>query len=1074
MPKPTLLLCLLCLCSSPTAWAADGVAIRKADPTDLELTEEDLPLYTVKAATYAAEVYRDGRVRILAGKTILVSNLVLELGRKAKVLGNIRQETDDAITLREGEVQKKKAETAKGGALDTMSKKLAESMDMPDLPGFTLKFLPGQIEITPASLRAGKTRSKDGPPPFDLSSVFGDDAVAVRNLLNGIEDALPADHICSPDIFSFYQWHGPYWPEIEVTYRDGARLELRGISGISHYAIGKRDPYTNELLNSRRGYWACRAAKNDAKVSLAIHAADPRSPVEPAPYFSMHPDKPRNLFYEGEPVLYQLDFAEPYLVPGAWRLDWKLEDHRQRPVGGGQQEIALGPGKPLQATVDLAPKEMGYFRARLTLSLPGGKAAKRTHEVAFARIRPECPGLRDLDGKGGVDGEMLWANILGMRGIRLNPSWASTWRQHRKPDGSIDWEARMKDYGQYLDLAHKGTVKGLFSFTGLDWADDLNKWFEQKCPDAEERKKRVAEAKQRYLADFAREAKKQGVEIWEPVNEPNLGMSPEKYIEDVLKLQYPAVKAGNPEANFLGGCICGLDNYAWVRRLYELGGQEFFDGISFHPYTGLGFQEVYRGEIDQWWQILRDHKDTAHGIWMTESAWHRGWEFSDYVYDRFNAFRQSQARNAVLMHLNAEAMAIPRDRIYDFYLVEHGYNEFFLVNYKSPTSAAIAIQVMNECLRDAKFVREIPLPGKGHHFQLYQDKTRTVAVAFTNDEPADLDVATDATEVAVTDLMGNRTTRKPEGGKLRITMTGDPTYLAVGPQNRLEPLYAGLQVQPNLAIPTLGATVSASSVQKPKKGEPLPPATAISGDWTCYSSAMALSGARRGWDEDESSKDQWPDWFEVRLPQPAPVARVRVYHDYGAWERVLRDYDVQAFVGGQWKTVDQMRNNRYRFIGDHRFEPVTTDRVRVLIHMVNSCLFESIPWIPKISTLRAVEVYGPPAGAAKAFFIHDIPRKRILAPGGETQVSFRLKNALAARLGGEVKLRLPEGVAAEPAAAKVALEPNGEAECTYSLKLAAEAPEGLYTVLAGLYEADKLACPDHEPAVLCCKKPKAR
>ena len=80
---------------------------------------------------------------------------------------------------------------------------------------------------------------------------------------------------------------------------------------------------------------------------------------------------------------------------------------------------------------------------------------------------------------------------------------------------------------------------------------------------------------------------------------------------------------------------------------------------------------------------------------MNESAWHRGWGYNGYVYDRFNAFRQSEARNAVLMHLHAEGESIPRDHIYVFYLCEHGYNDFYLMRRREPTSAAIAIQVQS-------------------------------------------------------------------------------------------------------------------------------------------------------------------------------------------------------------------------------------------------------------------------------------------------------------------------------------------------------------------------------------------
>jgi len=1068
MPR-TLYVIALVLAAAPAMAAEPDVVIKKADWTAVQLAEPELPVYTVKAPAYKAEVYRDGRVRVLDGKTELFRNLVLELGRKVKTLGDIRQGKDNTITLREGEVRKKELEPAKDGILDEGAKTLSDGLDTSNMPGITLQFLADRIEITAAALRVRKTNSKEQPPVFDLSGLFGDDAVALKNLQTGDEDALPARYIADRHIFSFYGWYGRTWPEIEVTYKDGTQVAIREVTGVSHYAIGKGDPYTNEALKGLRGFWSLREVTDKSRIVLAIKPGDGKSGPDPAPHFTLKPEKPRCLFYENEPVRFQLDFAEPLLVPGRYKLEWKLEDHVQRPAGSGEQTVTIEAGKVPAVTVDLAPKEMGYFRGKLLMSRTDGKAARRMQEFAFSRIRPECPALRDLDGKGGVDAELLWANILGMRGIRLNPSWGDLWKAHQTPDGEMDWDGVDKQLAKDMELARTGTTHGLFSFTGADLSKDMATWFEKKFPDKAARDKAIQEARARYLAGYAKVAKKHGITAWEPINEPDLGMPPGKYTEEFLKVQYPAVKAGNPEALFLGGSCCGLDKYTWVRKLYELGANKYFDGLSFHPYTGNGFEEIYRAELREWQQVLRDFKEADRGIWMTESAWHRGWVFSDFVYDKFKAFRQSQARNAIQMHLNAEAMRIPRDRIYVFYLTEHGYNEFYLVTYEYPTAPAIAIQVMNEALRDAKFQKELPLPGKGRHFQLYQDKTRTVAAAFTNDEPAELDLATDAAEVTATDLMGNRKVLKAAGGKVHVTISGDPTYLAAGPGQSIAPVYEGLAVQPNLALPTLGATASASSVAKPKKGEPLPPAVAISGDWTCYSSAMALTGGRRGWDADESTKDT-PQWFEVKLPQAVPVSRVRVYHDYGAWERTLKDYDVQVQVDGQWKTVGEMRDNHYRFIGDHTFEAVKTDRVRVLVTKVNSCLFDNMEWIPRIATLRAVEIYGPPAGAAKAFFVEDLPRKRILPSGGRAEVTVRLKNILDTKVSGEVRLRMPEGVTAEADKVKLDLPAGGEAECVLKVKLADQAAEGLYTVVAGFYEGEALVSSDYASVVLCCKR----
>src|SRR5690606_5023109 len=156
--------------------------------------------------------------------------------------------------------------------------------------------------------------------------------------------------------------------------------------------------------------------------------------------------------------------------------------------------------------------------------------------------------------------------------------------------------------------------------------------------------------------ELAREAAKLGVTVWEPINEPDLVMSQQRYLDNILKPQYPAVKAGNPNANFLGGSLCGLDKYTWLRKLYELGGHEYFDDVSMHPSTAVGFQEVYRSQLQEYFDLFAEYGKPETKLWLTESASHRGWGYNDYVYDRYDAWRESHARNAVNMILNAEAM----------------------------------------------------------------------------------------------------------------------------------------------------------------------------------------------------------------------------------------------------------------------------------------------------------------------------------------------------------------------------------------------------------------------------------
>lgn len=73
-----------------------------------------------------------------------------------------------------------------------------------------------------------------------------------------------------------------------------------------------------------------------------------------------------------------------------------------------------------------------------------------------------------------------------------------------------------------------------------------------------------------------------------------------------------------------------------------------------------------------------------------------------------------------------------------------------------------------------------------------------------------------------------------------------------------------------------------------------------------------------------------PSWIEVKLDKEYRVSRVIVYTAY----KSLKDYQVQAYISGDWKTVDTVANNSKDVI-THKFEPVTTDRIRLWVTAKN-------------------------------------------------------------------------------------------------------------------------------------------
>jgi hypothetical protein len=86
-----------------------------------------------------------------------------------------------------------------------------------------------------------------------------------------------------------------------------------------------------------------------------------------------------------------------------------------------------------------------------------------------------------------------------------------------------------------------------------------------------------------------------------------------------------------------------------------------------------------------------------------------------------------------------------------------------------------------------------------------------------------------------------------------------------------------------------------------------------------------------GWND--ATSRAWPDTVSVALGGAKPISRVDLYtldtERYPAASVGLRDWDVQAQVGGQWQTVAQVRGNT---AGSARsdFAPVTADAVRIV------------------------------------------------------------------------------------------------------------------------------------------------
>ena len=73
-------------------------------------------------------------------------------------------------------------------------------------------------------------------------------------------------------------------------------------------------------------------------------------------------------------------------------------------------------------------------------------------------------------------------------------------------------------------------------------------------------------------------------------------------------------------------------------------------------------------------------------------------------------------------------------------------------------------------------------------------------------------------------------------------------------------------------------------------------------------------------------------WAEIRWPKPCRIGLARIYHQINGHYRSL-DYTIEYWDDGKWVSVEGMpiKDNQVQGWREHRFSPVTTDRLRLFI-----------------------------------------------------------------------------------------------------------------------------------------------
>ncbi len=209
-----------------------------------------------------------------------------------------------------------------------------------------------------------------------------------------------------------------------------------------------------------------------------------------------------------------------------------------------------------------------------------------------------------------IDEELDTMREAGVRWIR------SVWRWDK-----IEWEAGQRDYAFLDDVVERAWKRGIRFVPCLHtvprWASTApagNPDFRCFPPDLTGWSNFVFQTVSHF---------KGRVKYWETWNEPNhwywFGTVEDFYQHH--QTAYRAAKAADPQCKILLGAFAH-SGASFLKQLLEMGALDFFDIVSFHPYSGEG-EDISPADrmTREILRVLTDYGCEDRPIWFTETGW---------------------------------------------------------------------------------------------------------------------------------------------------------------------------------------------------------------------------------------------------------------------------------------------------------------------------------------------------------------------------------------------------------------------------------------------------------------------
>jgi F5/8 type C domain len=623
--------------------------------------------------------------------------------------------------------------------------------------------------------------------------------------------------------------------------------------------------------------------------------------------------KRNHVFYVGEPVAFTL--------AGKHATRYEVRDYWGEMVDKGDAK-----GK-----VSVKVKAPGWYKLTLrgdTSTAPWGDVVGGTTFVIF-RKNANFPDLPPVGTRGGVEGtlDQVMRGVIGM-GPQRHQANAD------KPDETI---ARLEkdlaiDQKMYLpfDPVRKRVLMVAF-------------------PNGTKNLAGVRKIVERF---------KDVVQYWEPRNEPNYGSKGADFVKNELKPFYETIKKVDPKLKILGPGTVSINPHLqpWLEDFFKADGAKYLDAFSFHAYNCVnGEAGLARKSLDSLQSLLKKYGADKLEKWQTEQGYFAA------LYGSYQP--RLQGRWTMVQMMVYEQYGIPKEHNHLWYDVSHGFWDFptwWENDDGSLNPAAPLMRVWSEELFGKRFEKALDFGELGNKLtvgSLFAGSNGQVA-AFqsvgSTDGKVELKV-TGGDSLRVVSAFGVVSELPVKDGRAVLPVPELPVYveLAKGQTISVVPLDCG----PNLAR-AAGVTAACSGEARHPADKPdTPKEKRIDNDIT-----KIINGVFENWYWAQKKDDQpwmsnvekFPAWVEIRLPKPTRLSRVVVYAA-PPWQSQgsLLKYELQCEKDGKWVTFDKVDEPAKvfevftpytrtsvdcfysdRWIFQHTFAPVTTRKVRLLVHEV--------------------------------------------------------------------------------------------------------------------------------------------